>query len=150
MPTILDFQIKPDVKNQFTLEIFERDKAQPLELAMSAIQRELLHYDDYLIQADAFALVLFTAQGDCLKPAADNLSIFLNTAVNATQSKTRFIFTCRYLFELDEKRVGTVQELPLGDLSRPEALGMMQKLPHLSNSSFEEKFKAYEVFDGEI
>jgi hypothetical protein len=83
-----------------------------------------------------------------LQIADDNLKIFLNTLVKATREKTRFIFTCRYLFELDEKRVGTVQELPLGDLSRPEALGLMQKLPHLSNSSYEEKLKAFEVFGG--
>ncbi len=83
-----------------------------------------------------------------LQIADDNLRIFLNTLVKATHAKTRFIFTCRYLFELDEKRVGTVQELPLADLSRPEALGLMQKLPHLCNSSFDDKFKAFEIFGG--
>ncbi|HEX9971436.1 MAG TPA: CHAT domain-containing protein, partial [bacterium] len=43
---------------------------QTLELALSAARRELLHHDDYLIQADAFAPVLFTTNGDCLKLAA--------------------------------------------------------------------------------
>ncbi|MDZ7341852.1 MAG: CHAT domain-containing protein, partial [candidate division KSB1 bacterium] len=91
---------------------------------------------------------LLTTEPSRLPIADPNLRIFLNTLVKATREKTRFIFTCRYLFELDEKRVGTVQELTLGDLSRPEALGLMQKLPHLSNSSYEEKLQAFEVFGG--
>lgn len=82
-----------------------------------------------------------TSQDCRLKIADDNLRIFLQALINAIKAKTRFICTGRYLFELDEKRVGTVQELARRDLCRPEALGLMQKLPHLSNSAYAEKFK---------
>jgi tetratricopeptide (TPR) repeat protein len=52
------------------------------------------------------------------------------------------------LFDLDAKRLGNIQELALGDLSRPEALGLMQKLPHLASAGFNDKLKAYTTFGG--
>lgn len=89
-----------------------------------------------------------TSQDCRLKIGDDNLRIFLQTLIKAIKAKTRFISTGRYLFELDEKRVGTVQELARRDLRRPEALGLMQKLPPLSISAYAEKLKASEVFGG--
>lgn len=59
---------------------------QPLELAMSATRRELLHHDDYLIQSDAFAPVLFTGNGEWLKLAA------AEKAESATGIKIDFSF----------------------------------------------------------
>ncbi len=78
----------------------------------------------------------------------EGLRIFISSLVKATAKGSRFLFTSRYLFDLDEKRLGNIEELPLGDLSRPEFLGLMQKMQHLSGASFEEKLAAYETFGG--
>ena len=80
--------------------------------------------------------------------ADSNLRVFLTTLIKATATGSRFLFTCRYRFDLDEKRLADLQELPLGELSRPEALGLMQKLPHLSAAGFEEKQAAFKTFGG--
>ncbi len=77
-----------------------------------------------------------------------NLRTFLITLLKATATGTRFFFTSRYLFDLEAQRLGTIQELPLADLSRPEALGLMQKLPHLAQSSYWEKVYAHQMFKG--
>ncbi|MHC4559364.1 MAG: tetratricopeptide repeat protein [Planctomycetota bacterium] len=89
-----------------------------------------------------------THEGNAHKIANDDLSIFLKTLIKTTSTGTRFLFTTRYLFDIDAKRIGDIQELPLGDLSRPEALGLMQKLPHLSGASFEDKLRAFDTFGG--
>lgn len=68
--------------------------------------------------------------------------------MKATTVGSRFLFTSRYLFDLDEMRLGNIQSLPLGDLSRPEALNLMQKLPALSSSPFDEKLEALKKFGG--
>jgi hypothetical protein len=78
----------------------------------------------------------------------ENLRVFLTTLVKATATGSHFIFTSRYLFDLDARRLGTIQELPLGDLSRPEALSLMQKLPNLAVASFADKLAAFETFGG--
>ncbi len=87
--------------------------------------------------------------------ADDNLRAFLMTLVKttapraaATATATQFLFTSRYLFDLDAKRVGAIQAVPLHDLSRPEALGLMQKLPYLSAAGYGEKLRAFETFGG--
>ncbi|HYL98900.1 MAG TPA: tetratricopeptide repeat protein [Blastocatellia bacterium] len=80
--------------------------------------------------------------------ADESLRTFLTTLVKATASGTKFIFTCRYLFDLDKKRIPAIQELPLHDLSRPEAINLMQKLPNLSAASYEDKLAAFETFGG--
>jgi tetratricopeptide (TPR) repeat protein len=76
------------------------------------------------------------------------LRTFLTTLIKTTSTNTRFLFTSRYLFDLDAKRVGAIQAVPLHDLSRPEALGLMQKLPHLSAAGYDEKLRAFETFGG--
>ncbi|MFH1892951.1 MAG: CHAT domain-containing protein, partial [Candidatus Zixiibacteriota bacterium] len=78
----------------------------------------------------------------------ENLGMFLATLVNTTTGGTRFLFTTRFLFDLDAKRLGPIQHVPLDDLSRPEALGLMQKLPSLSAASYSEKLQAFETFGG--
>ncbi|HWX41329.1 MAG TPA: CHAT domain-containing protein, partial [Blastocatellia bacterium] len=80
--------------------------------------------------------------------ADESLRAFVTTLVRATSSGSKFIFTCRYLFDLDKKRIGAIQELPLGDLSRPEAISLMQKLPNLSAADYDEKVAAFETFGG--
>jgi CHAT domain-containing protein len=80
--------------------------------------------------------------------ADENLRTFITTLVKTTATRSHFLFTSRYLFELDDKRLGTIQSLPLEDLSRPEALNLMQKLQHLAAASHTEKLKALETFGG--
>jgi tetratricopeptide (TPR) repeat protein/CHAT domain-containing protein len=78
----------------------------------------------------------------------DNLRTFLTTLVKATAERSHFLFTTRYLFELDEKRLGAVEAIALEDLSRPEALSLMQKLPHLAAASYVDKITALNAFGG--
>jgi len=80
--------------------------------------------------------------------ADENLRTFITTLVKTTATRSHFLFTSRYLFELDDKRLGSIQALPLEDLSRPEALNLMQKLPHLAAASHPEKLAALETFGG--
>ena len=80
--------------------------------------------------------------------ADENMRIFLMTLIKTTAQASRYLFTTRYLFDVDAKRIGTIQEVPLGDLSRPEALGLMQKLPHISTASFQDKLQAFHTFGG--
>jgi len=80
--------------------------------------------------------------------ADENLRTFVTTLVKTTATRSHFLFTSRYLFELDDKRLGSILSLPLEDLSRPEALSLMQKLQHLSAASHAEKLKALETFGG--
>lgn len=76
----------------------------------------------------------------------EDLCVFLTTLVRATMTGSRFLFTTRYLFDLDGERLGNVQALPLGDLSRAEALMLMQKLPTLTRAALRHKDAAMEKF----
>lgn len=77
-----------------------------------------------------------------------DLQVFLATLVRVTASSSRFLFTTRYLFDIDDRRLGHIQELPLGDLSRAEALMLMQKLPNLAQATYREKLDVLEKFGG--
>jgi tetratricopeptide (TPR) repeat protein/CHAT domain-containing protein len=78
--------------------------------------------------------------------ANEDLRVFLTTLVRVTATGSRFLFTTRYLFDLDGERLGNLQELPLGDLSRPEALMLMQKLPNLAQAALRFKDATMEKF----
>ncbi|HEX8455892.1 MAG TPA: tetratricopeptide repeat protein [Pyrinomonadaceae bacterium] len=80
--------------------------------------------------------------------ADEHLRTFITTLVKTTATQSHFLFTSRYLFELDDKRLGSIQSLPLEDLSRPEALSLMQKLQHLAPASHPEKLAALQTFGG--
>jgi tetratricopeptide (TPR) repeat protein len=80
--------------------------------------------------------------------ADENLRTFITTLVKATATRSHFLFTSRYLFEIDDKRLGNIQSLPLEDLSTPEALNLMQKLQHLAAASYTEKLEALKTFGG--
>ncbi|MCA1564762.1 MAG: tetratricopeptide repeat protein [Acidobacteria bacterium] len=80
--------------------------------------------------------------------ADENLRAFITTLVKTTATASHFLFTTRYLFELDDKRLGSIQALPLEDLSRPEALSLMQKLQHLATASHTDKLEALKTFGG--
>ncbi|HWN09026.1 MAG TPA: tetratricopeptide repeat protein [Pyrinomonadaceae bacterium] len=80
--------------------------------------------------------------------ADENLRAFITTLIKTTATASHFLFTSRYLFELDDKRLGNIQSLPLEDLSRPEALSLMQKLQHLAAASHAEKLEALKTFGG--
>ncbi|MBS1787364.1 MAG: CHAT domain-containing protein, partial [Acidobacteria bacterium] len=78
----------------------------------------------------------------------EDLRVFLTTLVRATATGSRFLFTTRVLFDLDGKRLDNLQELPLGDLSRAEALMLMQKLPNLAQAAHRHKLAVLEKFGG--
>ena len=80
--------------------------------------------------------------------ADEDLHIFITTLVKTTSRASRFLFTSRYLFDIDAKRIGNIKEVPLNDLSRSEAIGLMQKLPNISGSTFEDKLQVYKTFGG--
>jgi tetratricopeptide (TPR) repeat protein len=82
------------------------------------------------------------------KIASVELRVFLTTLVQETATGSRFLFTTRYLFDLDSERLGSLQELPLGDLSRPEAMMLMQKLPNLARAAYHNKLSVLEKFGG--
>ncbi|MBS1790481.1 MAG: CHAT domain-containing protein [Acidobacteria bacterium] len=125
----------------------ERFIAQPLEPEMLAqIVAQVLVQWPLLLIFDNFETQLArTDQG--FHVADEALRRFLAALVKATAMNTKFVFTCRFLFELDE-RLGDVASLPLGDLSRPEAFSVMLKLPRLAKASYKEKGKIYETFGG--
>jgi tetratricopeptide (TPR) repeat protein len=77
-----------------------------------------------------------------------NLRLFLEMLIRTTEKSSRFLFTSRYVFDIDEKRVGPIRYLPMDDLIRPEALGLMQNLPNLAEASYRDKLEAFNVFGG--
>jgi tetratricopeptide (TPR) repeat protein len=89
-----------------------------------------------------------THDGGEHKITNDDLRVFLITLLKTTATSSKFLFTSRYMFDLDSKRLGNIQELRLGDLSTTEALGLMQKLPHLASAAYGEKLAALETFGG--
>ncbi len=109
---------------------------------------QVLSQLNLLIIFDNFETHLEPGDGDAHQITNESLAQFLKTLVKTTAGGSRFLFTTRYLFDIDAKRVGDIQELPLNDLSRPEALGLMQQLPYLSVAGFAEKTQAYETFGG--
>jgi tetratricopeptide (TPR) repeat protein len=100
-------------------------------------------------------LVIFDNFEDLLERVADrfrirdeNLRTFITTLVKATPAGSRFLFTTRHLFDLGDGRLGDVLALPLGDLSRPEAIYLMQRMPRLGATSSGDKDKVLERFGG--
>jgi len=80
--------------------------------------------------------------------ADENLRTFITTLIKATATNSHFLITSRYYFDIDDRRLGAIQGLPLKDLSRPEALSLMQKLQHLATASYEQKLKILNTFGG--
>ena len=80
--------------------------------------------------------------------ADPNLKEFLTILIEASAGGSRFLFTTRHLFEVDARRVRPIQAIPLHDLSRPEALGLMQRLTNLAPAPFDEKLRAFATFGG--
>ncbi len=130
------------------VKVLERYIHQPLEPEVLAnILAQLLCKWPMLLIFDNFETKL-ERDGDGFRIADDNLRAFITTLVKATVTGSRFLFTSRYLFDLDASRLGNIQSLPLADLSRPEATSMMLKLPKLATASHDEKRAAYEIFGG--
>ncbi len=123
----LAFQaIKPDTLAAFVAQVLNR---RPL----------LLIFDNFESQ--------LTRDGAEPRIADENLRLFLSALLKAT-SASKFIFTSRYRFDIDTLRLGKIEELSLDDLIWPEALGMMQKLPRLAESSVADKREAFDTFGG--
>jgi tetratricopeptide (TPR) repeat protein len=100
----------------------------------------LLIFDNFETQLDNTGEGFRIRDGDLLT--------FITTLVKATATRSHFLFTSRYLFDLDSRRLGPIEAVHLQDLSRPEALSLMQKLPQLGTASHEEKIEALETFGG--
>ncbi|MDQ3014012.1 MAG: tetratricopeptide repeat protein, partial [Acidobacteriota bacterium] len=125
----------------------ERFIGQPLEPEVLAqIVAQVLVQWPLLLIFDNFETQLARTEAG-FRIADEALRRFLAALVKATATNTKFVFTCRLLFELDE-RLGDVASLPLGDLSRPEAINLMLRLPNLARSNFWDQAKAYECFGG--
>ena len=125
----------------------ERFIGQPLEPEVLAqmVAQVLVQWPLLLIFDNFETQLARTEQG--FRIADEGLRRFLSALVKTTATNTKFVFTCRFLFELDE-RLGDVASLPLGDLSRPEAFSVMLKLPRLAKASYEEKVTIYDTFGG--
>ena len=126
------------------LEKFLHQSFEPEMLAQ--IMSQILSQWPLLLIFDNFETQLERKEQN-FQIANDDLRRFLAALVKATATNTKFVFTCRFLFELDE-RLGDVLALPLGDLSRPEAYSVMLKLPRLAKASYPDKGKIYETFGG--
>ena len=100
-----------------------------------------------LLIFDNFESLLERA-GDRFHIREQDLRAFITTLVKTTATRSHFLFTSRYLFDLDDRRLGPIESLHLRDLSRPEALSLMQKLPQLGRASHEEKRRALRTFGG--
>jgi tetratricopeptide (TPR) repeat protein/CHAT domain-containing protein len=94
----------------------------------------LIVFDNFEMQLDEHRAI-----------ASEHLHVFLMTLVRTTETGSRFLFTTRHLFDLDG---GQRVQLSLSDLSRPEALMLMQKLPNLAQASYRDKLAALEKFGG--
>ena len=77
-----------------------------------------------------------------------DLCIFLTRLLRVTAKGSRFLFTTRYLFDLDGEQPSYLLHLPLADLSRAEALMLMQKLPNLAQAAHRDKLAVLEKFGG--
>ena len=115
---------------------------------MALYTAQVLEKVPLLLVFDNFEKQLADSPGGPHVIAGEELRRFLVMLVKTTGRGTRFIFTSRYAFDLGAERVGAIREIPLREMSRPEALQLMQKLPHLSSAGFSEMKRAYRVFGG--
>ncbi|MBN1845121.1 MAG: CHAT domain-containing protein [Sedimentisphaerales bacterium] len=109
---------------------------------------QVLNQWPLLLIFDNFETLLTAQTGQRHRITDDQLREFLRILVQTVCNHSRFLFTCRYLFDLDAHRVGNIMELALGDLSRSESLYFMQKLPNLAGQSAANKVKIHETFGG--
>lgn len=100
-------------------------------------------------------LVIFDNFEDLLERTADrfqirdeNLRAFITTLVKSTPTGSRFLFTTRHLFDLGDGRLGDVLALPLNDLSNPEAIYLMQRMPRLGATTSSDKAAVLARFGG--
>ncbi|MBI3422479.1 MAG: CHAT domain-containing protein [Acidobacteria bacterium] len=129
------------------ISVLERFVGQPLEPEVLAqMVAQVLAQWPLLLIFDNFETQLARTEAG-FRIADEGLRRFLAALVKATVTNTKFVFTCRFLFELDE-RLSDVASLPLGDLSRPEAFSVMLKLPRLAKVAYAEKEAIYHTFGG--
>jgi tetratricopeptide (TPR) repeat protein/CHAT domain-containing protein len=127
------------------LERFVHQSIEPEMLAQ--ITAKLLMQWPLLLIFDNFESQLEARPEGGFRITDENQQRFLATLVKSTVAGSRFLFTSRYLFELDE-RLADILSLPLDDLSQPEAFNLMLRLPMLAAASPVEKRAAYETFGG--
>jgi len=80
--------------------------------------------------------------------ADPDLRAFIAALVEATAGSSGFLFSSRYRFSLGNVERSKIVKVPLGDLSRPEAMGLMLKLSNLANTTYLDKYAVYEKFGG--
>ena len=129
------------------INALERFVHQPLEPEVIAqiLAQVLTNWPLFLIFDNFETQLARTDEG--FRIADESLRRFLAALVKATATNTKFVFTCRFLFDLDE-RLADVASIPLGDLSRPEAFSVMLKLPRLAKAGYAEKGTIYDTFGG--
>jgi tetratricopeptide (TPR) repeat protein len=118
----------------------------PPEMLANYLAEVLKHWAVLLI-FDNFETHLERSETEFIIRDKD-LRTFISNLVKGTATGSHFLFTSRYLFDVDARRLGNIQSVPLDDLSRVEALSLMQKLPRLSEATFEQKHKALQTFGG--
>ena len=73
----------------------------------------------------------------------------LKALVIQCKDGTKFLFTSRYTFNLTDSRLTNVMdEINLGELSRPEAIMVMNKFPDIAKEEFDTKVRIYERIGG--
>jgi len=81
--------------------------------------------------------------------ADEDLRKFFKILLNNTATGTRFLFTSRYTFKITDGRLGQAfLAINLGDLSLPEALQIMNRLPALKKIHYEQKQKVFDRLGG--
>lgn len=118
----------------------------PPEMLANYLAQVLSNWSVLLI-FDNFETHLERAETEFIIRDTD-LRTFISNLVKGTATGSHFLFTSRYLFDVEARRLGNIQSVPLDDLSRVEALSLMQKLSRLSEASFEQKNKALQTFGG--
>jgi tetratricopeptide (TPR) repeat protein len=108
---------------------------------------QLLSQWPLLVIFDNFEVMLERVE-DRFRIRDENMLAFITTLVKATPSGSKFLFTTRHLFDLDDGRLGNLLALPLSDLSRPEAIYLMQRMPRLGATSIGDKEKVLKCFGG--
>jgi tetratricopeptide (TPR) repeat protein len=73
----------------------------------------------------------------------------LKTLVTQCKDGARFLFTSRYTFNLMDGRLTNVMdEINLGELSRPEAMMVMNRFPEIAKEDFGTKVEIFEKIGG--
>ena len=138
-------------------EFFKRNSIDALDQACTA-SIPMATKMDYLAQVlSQFKLLLIfdnfesllSVEKDSREITDVELKKALKVLVNQCKNGTRFLFTCRYTFNLTDGRLTNVfDEINLGELSRPEAIMVMNRFPDIAGEDFSTKLEIYDKIGG--